>query len=353
MKWDIQTITTQPGAKEPQVALDGQGHISIVFGIDQNLYITQSSDAGTTFGAPRPIASAGILSLGMRRGPRIAYSGKTLVISAVFGKQGGGKDGELVAWRSPDGGKNWKGPILVSDIPGAAREGLHGMASGPDGTLACAWLDLRDKGTRLYLAQSRDGGATWSKNSELYRSPSGTICECCHPSVAFDSKGRLLVMFRNALNGARDMYLMRSSDSGKTFSSARKLGNGVWMLDACPMDGGAVCITSTGQVTTFWRRSRTLYACVEGEPEIPVGDGQQGWVAAGNAGPYYAWLSRRPGPLMVLTPGDTAPRILADNADDPVVAASPDGKTVFAAWTVDGKGIQAAKISPIAKGDRK
>ncbi len=349
MNAEIKTITTQSGAKEPQVAIDGTGHVSIVYGIGNTLYMAQSPDGGNNFGTPRIIGSAGILSLGMRRGPRIAYSGRNLVVSAVFGKQGGGKDGELVTWRSPNGGKAWDGPIAVSDMPGAAREGLHGMASSLEGTLACVWLDLRDQGTRLYLSQSRDGGATWSRNVELYRSPTGTICECCHPSVAFDSRGRLLVMFRNALNGARDMYLMRSPDGGKSFSPARKLGNGVWMLDACPMDGGAICAGPTGSVFTFWRRSRTMYSCIEGQPERALGDGVQGWLAAGNSDPYYVWLSRRPGPLMVMTPADRSPRVLTDNADDPVIAASPDGKTVIAAWTSDGQGIQSAKISPMTK----
>ncbi len=45
------------------------------------------------------------------------------------------------------------------------------------------WLDLREKGTVLYASKSMDHGETWSKNILVYRSPDGSICECCHPSI--------------------------------------------------------------------------------------------------------------------------------------------------------------------------
>jgi hypothetical protein len=167
----------------------------------------------------------------------------------------------------------------VNDVPGAAREGLHAMAAAPDGTLACVWLDMRGRGTTLYGSFSRDDGATWSRNQLVYRSPDGTICECCHPSAAYDRSGRLHVMWRNALGGARDMYLSTSSDGGKTFSPARKLGKGTWPLDACPMDGGALAVSSDGSVITFWRRGGEMFVCAPGEPERRVGSGEQGWAA--------------------------------------------------------------------------
>ena len=59
------------------------------------------------------------------------------------------------------------------------------MVSLPDGSLYATWLDTPGKGKRLMGARSDDGGATWSKNLIIYQSPDGTVCECCHPSVAF------------------------------------------------------------------------------------------------------------------------------------------------------------------------
>src|SRR5690606_3684534 len=128
-----------------------------------------------------------------------------------------GKDGDVLACRSADGGKTWQGPIRVNDAPNAAREGLHGMTSGSDGLLCCVWLDLRHAKTEVMSSTSRDRGATWSNNVLVYRSPDGSVCECCHPSVAIGRDQRVHVLWRNSLGGNRDMYVATSGDGGQTF----------------------------------------------------------------------------------------------------------------------------------------
>ena len=128
------------------------------------------------------------------------------------------------------------------------------MAEGPGGEVYCVWLDCRDqqRGSRIFGAASTDGGKTWTKNRQVYSSPSGSVCECCHPSVAYDSSGKLHVMWRNSLQGARDMYMTSSTDGGATFSAGVKLGSGTWPLDACPMDGGYLAVSSNGVVFTAY-----------------------------------------------------------------------------------------------------
>src|SRR5687767_2274105 len=205
---------TPPGvlmdAREPQVAVASSGKVFVTYGAGNAVYCSTSSDSGRTYGPPIKVAEAGVLSLGMRRGPRIAVAGDSVVITAIYGRQGRGRDGDLLAWRSSDNGKSWRGPVMVTDSPGAAREGLHGMAGSNDGSVACAWLDLRNGKTELFSSVSRDGGTTWRSNKLIYKSPDGSVCECCHPSVAYDTKGTLYVMWRNSLAGSRDMYLCRS-----------------------------------------------------------------------------------------------------------------------------------------------
>ena len=74
------------------------------------------------------------------------------------------------------------------------------------------------------------------------QSPDGSVCQCCHPSVAIDSRGVIQVLFRNSLGGQRDMYLCSSTDGGQTFGKAIKLGQGSWNIDHCPMDGGNLAV---------------------------------------------------------------------------------------------------------------
>lgn len=213
------------------------------------------------------------------------------------------------------------------------------MAVAPNGTLACTWLDLRTKGTKLYLSTSEDGGASWSANRLVYESPSGTICECCHPSIAFDPKGKVVVMFRNSLQGNRDMYVTSSGDLGRTWSRATKLGQGSWPLNACPMDGGAFAFDVKGNLQTVWRREATLYRSDSTGPERLFAEGKQPWMAYGVSGPFTTWTEGRR--ILASTPSEKVIE-LSEGGTDSAVSTSPDGKLTVAAWTE--KGIRASRL---------
>ncbi len=333
-----QSVTVTPTgfdkAKEPQIAIDTDRRVYIAYGMGNALYLSVSENQGKSFSNPVMIGEAGQLSLGMRRGPRITAHQGVLTVSAVYGAKGKGQDGDILAWKSLDRGKTWSKPVRVNDVEGSAREGLHAMAVGPDGTLACTWLDLREKGTTLYLSTSKDGGSTWSANVLAYRSPSGTICECCHPSLAFGLKGRLWIMFRNSLAGARDMYLFSTDDLGKKFTDAQKLGQGTWMLNACPMDGGSLSIDKKGQPYTCWRRENGVFSTsADGTKETSVSPGQQPWAALGRQGPHVMWANRM-GISYAPPKGDIVS--LTMRGMSPMIASSPDGSLVLGAWTEDG-----------------
>src|SRR5262245_7883870 len=225
--------------KQPQLCVGSDGVVHLTFGDGHVVYYVRSKRLSPLeFFAPIRVAEVPNLSLGMRRGPRIAASGQSIVISAIGGKLGKGRDGDLFAFRSSDAGRTWQGPAMVNDVPAAAREGLHAMAGSKDGMFACVWLDLRNKQTELWTSTSK-AGEPWSGNQLAYQAPSGPICQCCQPSLAFDDQGALHLLCRNSVDGDRDMYHSISHDVGKTFSPAVKLGAASWRLNACPMDGGS------------------------------------------------------------------------------------------------------------------
>jgi BNR repeat-like domain len=333
-------------AQQPQVAVDPQGVIYVVFGSQKTIYCSASADEGRSYGDAVQVASGRPLALGMRRGPRVAVASRVVVVTAVVGELGGGQDGDLAAWRSTDQGATWQGPTLVNDVQGAAREGLHAMAAGPDGQLCCVWLDLRSGKTEIFASVSADQGMTWSKNLRVYRSPSGSVCECCHPSVAYDAEGGIYVMWRNSLDGFRDMYASVSRDAGATFSRARKLGTGTWRLDHCPMDGGALAVTGKNQVTTVWRREKQIFATAGGQ-ERSLGAGEQPWAASNSEGAYLVWISQRQGDLWMLPPTQRAAVKLAEQASDPAVAV-PLGRKgpVVVVWESgrDGNSMVMAQV---------
>src|SRR5271157_251897 len=189
---------------QPQLAV-GDGAVALVFGSGESIWLTHSGDNGRTFDRPSKVADLPKLMVHRHRGPRVAFAGKTIVVTAIAG--------DLFAWRSVDGGRTWSKAATVNDREQASREGLHAMAADAAGNVALAWLDDRTPGgKRLYGAFSRDSGATWSKNVLLYESPSGTICQCCAPSMVSLGRGEFAVMWRNVLDGSRDLFTLRLRD---------------------------------------------------------------------------------------------------------------------------------------------
>jgi hypothetical protein len=321
--------------RQPQAAVGDDGAIYIAFGAGDTVYCSTSTDGGVTYGDAVKVGTVDRLALGMRRGPRIAAGGKSVVLTAVSHASG-----KVLAWRTADRGRTWTGPVSVNDnAAGTANEGLHALAGAPDGSLYCVWLDHRlDRKNQIFGASSADGGATWSENRLIYQSPSGSVCECCHPAATFDREGKLFVMWRNSLNGFRDMYLASSTDGGKSFGQASKLGVGSWKLNACPMDGGYLAASPSGQVATIWRREKQVVQADSSGGERLIAIGEQPWAASDSEGVWFVWLSRRGGDLWLASPGEDQPTKLSGNATDPVIAAPAGGDGFVVAVWEDGAG---------------
>jgi hypothetical protein len=269
---------------QPHLAA-AEGEVVLACGRAGTVLISRSVDGGRTFAPLKTIATVPELPLGRRRGPRIAADGDTLIVSAVVGRaQKPRSTGDLMVWRSSDHGTSWTGPVRINSEPDAAREGLHALAAR-GGRFVAVWLDLRQHGTTLYASESRDGGRQWGPERRLYVSPSGSICECCQPSVALGAAGAPLAMFRNNIGGNRDMYVV--DDRGR----AAKLGHGSWQMSACPMDGGGIARGDGDGVLTVWRREQTIYVASPDGTEQPLGDGHDGAVAAHRSSYAVAWVA--------------------------------------------------------------
>ncbi len=313
-------VETGAANRQPQLAASGET-VAMVFGSGDSIWMARSGDQGRSFGAPAKVAALPKLMLGRHRGPRVAISGNTIVVSAIASEPG-----DLMVWRSSDGGKSWSAPVVVNDTPKAAREGLHALAADGEGHMALAWLDDRSApGKRLYGAYSNDAGKTWGRNVVLYQSPEKTICECCHPSLAALGHGEFAVMWRNAVGGSRDMYAMKLPDGMPV-----KQGTGTWKLDACPMDGGGL-VARDGKLSSAWRREHEIYLAEAGKAEIPLGAGQDVALGANAKGLHAIWNAG--GAIQLYTAGKTEK--LADAGAFPAMVTLGDG-AMLAAWEENG-----------------
>ena len=324
--------------RQPQLAV-GHGMTAMVFGGGPSIYFASSSDNGLTFAKPVKVSEAGAVALGRHRGPRVVILKDSILVSAVVAEKvstgthahGLPENGNLNVWRSTDKGRTWKPSGVVNDVPGAPREGLHAMVAGADGALFAAWLDQRTPGMKLYGSRSADGGVSWSKNIEVYRSPDGAICNCCHPSLAIEASGRIWAMWRNVLDGNRDMYAAYS-DNGAAFQPVAKQGSGAWKINACPMDGGGF-VVEQGRITSAWRRESDIYLAEPGVPEKKLGAGKDVAIARTKRGVYAAWT--RDGGLMLRRPGEGEAQPLSASGAFVTLTPLHDG-AVLAAWESNG-----------------
>ncbi|MEW5974346.1 MAG: sialidase family protein [Acidobacteriota bacterium] len=335
----------QIAAQQPSLAAAGDS-LYLAYGAGNAIYCAVSTDGGRSFSASRLVSDKGVLALGRHRGPRIAVSGKSVVVSAIVGAQGKGRDGDLWAWRSADGGKTWSAGVVINDVPAAAREGLHGMAAGPNGLFFVVWLDLRDlgTGTRLFGAASTDGGKTWGPDTLVYQSPDGTICQCCHPSVAIRKTGEIQIMWRNALKGARDLYTLSSPGPGRPFGRAVKLGVGSWQLDSCPMDGGDLTLSGSNGIESVWRRQDEVFLTIGTSPEKRLGKGKDPAIVCVSTGCYVAWQDVEGRQVMFTGPGAEEPSLLASRGGYVDMAANARGRVV-AAWEEEEEGTRRIALA--------
>ncbi|MVM37686.1 exo-alpha-sialidase [Spirosoma sp. HMF3257] len=321
------SVTTRQVGKgrHPSIAVDPIGKVHVVYGLGEVILYTSSRD-GEQFDEPLRIDSLPGLHLGASRGPQIAATDRSVVITAID------KAGNIWAYTLVRATGKWQKKIRVNDIAEIAKEGFVALAAGPNNDYTAVWLDLRgDKRNKIVGSRSTDGGQTWLPNHVLYQSPDGTVCECCQLSVVNEGK-HVAILFRNFLSGARDMYLLKSRDGGLTFGKPEKLGEGTWMLKACPMDGGGLFMSADGNVSTVWRRNDKLFTARPGQSETELATGKNAKIVTTAKGDYIAF--QQDGQVWSMSPSQTQPSVISAGGY-PKLAVMPKNR-ILCLWEEEG-----------------
>lgn len=323
--WSQTKVSTISQGEQPQASLDTKGLIRVVFGQVDKVFCVTSNDGGLTFSNPILVAEVPGMHLGMSRGPQIASSDTKSVITAMD------KTGNIHWYELSSESSSWKSKGVVNDQIGTAPEGLMSIAADKKDNFYAVWLDTRiGKRNQIYFSSLSKGGSKWSKNQLAYQSPDEHVCECCKPSIAVNG-AEVAIMFRNWLDGSRDLYLTKSSDRGKSFGTAQKLGLGSWKLEGCPMDGGGIVIDDAKEIHTTWRREGMVYYSKPGTVEVKIGEGRNSSIS-GTSDTI----------LISMQSGDAVKSVsLTDKYDNTIGKGSYlksiilDDKTVFYIWEQD------------------
>lgn len=313
----------------PQLAIDTRGTVRMVFGKADTIFAVTSLDQGKTFSTPVVVGVVHDMHLGNTRGPVLASSrSRTLVVA-------GDKGGSLHQFMLNHATNKWKElPRTLNDAPGSAPEGLITVSADSIDGFYATWLDTRiEKRNQLFFskAATTPTDARWSPNIRVNTSPLGRACECCRPSIAV-AQGSVAIMYRNNLDNSRDMYLTTSRDGGRTFAEMKRLGNGTWKLNGCPMDGGALGIGTAGKISTVWRRENVMYTAHPGETEVVLGNGRQPMMSVRGTSVLLIWQD---GSHIKMKPAGGAETLVGDGKA-PQVLALPDGRALTA-WENDGR----------------
>jgi hypothetical protein len=272
---DAQTLLAK--GEQPQMTVDSQGLIRLIFGESDKIYFATSTNRGSSFSKPIVIGEVTGMHLGMTRGPQLATSKDLSVVTAMD------KEGDIHSFILNHKTGKWEKSGKVNDKDGSAPEGLMSVAADENNNFYAVWLDLRNE-RKNNICFSSLKNKKWLANKFAYTSPESHVCECCKPSI--EAKGSTVsIMFRNWLKGSRDLYLTTSKDGGKTFSKAQKLGNGTWPLKGCPMDGGGLSIDKNDQISTAWQRDGIVYYTLPGKAEEKIAEGRH----VGLSGDIISW----------------------------------------------------------------
>jgi hypothetical protein len=314
----VTIIKTPQGGVQPQAAVDEQGAIHLVY-----LY----GDPGAAdIGYARKDAGADSFSKSIRVN---SEPGSAIAVGTVRGARLAlGRGGQVhVAWNgssktAPKAPGN-SVPMLYSRLAGDGRSfeaernlmqstsGLDGggtIAADASGNVYTVWHgqhmvngkpDSGEDKRRVYLAQSRDGGATFEAERPI--SPASTgACGCCGMAALANRSGEVFVMYRTAREIVhRDMNLLTSGDRGKSFRSFDLQG---WQIGGCPMSTSSFTDVD-GRVLAAWETNNQV---------------------------YFASVTRAGSVLPIGAPG------VGRDRKHPAIAANASGETLMA-WT-DGTG---------------
>ena len=236
-------------------AADGSGEPNLSVGPDGRAYLSwlepaaDSSHAlrfatleGDRWSAPRTIAQRKDLFVNWADFPSVvALSGHTLAAHWLQ-RSGTAKYAyDVRVAQSSDGGATWSTPVVPHRDGTPTEHGFVSLFAFRD-SLGAVWLDGRNfartsEGEKadmmLVMTSVAANGTTGSERVLDER-----VCDCCQTSWAVASSGPVLV-YRDRLNGEiRDISIVRWSDSGWTKGTVVHADG--WNIDFCPVNGPAV-----------------------------------------------------------------------------------------------------------------
>jgi hypothetical protein len=290
----VTVIATPNGGIQPQAAVDQAGALHLIYFKGEpaggDLFYVSRQPRAAEFSKPvRVNSQAGsAVAIGTIRGGQLALGRDGWVHVAWNGSQQAAppnpiKGSPMLYTRLKAGGRAFEpqrnlmrrtfwldgGGSIAADGEGNVYVAWHATTAGaPEG----------EAGRRLWVARSRDDGATFAEEAPAVETATGA-CGCCGTKALVDRRGMLYVLYRAATgNVERDMMLLTSHDHGGHFQAASLQP---WPVTICPMSSESLFDTPSGVLAAWETKGQVAYARVDPEslvasrPISPPGGGNR------------------------------------------------------------------------------
>jgi hypothetical protein len=244
----------------------GSGEPNLTVGPGRQVYLSwlePSSDStyafkvavrqGSHWSAPRTIARGNNFFVNWADFPSIVALPDGRLAAHWLQRTGPGRYsyGVRIA-QSSDGGATWSKPV----VPHRARvESEHGFASmwASGGRLGAIWLDGRkyrptgEAAPNEMMLVSTTIGTDGSLGSEV--GVDDRVCDCCQTAVAMAAAGPVVVYRDRSPDEIRDIYVVRQV--GGRWTAPRPVHADGWRIAACPVNGPAIA-ADADRVVVAW-----------------------------------------------------------------------------------------------------